>query len=154
MNTSFKKSQEMSTEDIFKSIRDIISSGKKDATKTLDSEEVLELTNIVSEEACQNTDFDESQDRSAQQSLLNTNDDHLITDPIIDKANNSFRQFTQKAKTISHDNKRSKALTVEEMVVRMMRPQIKEWIEHNLPIIVEKLLEKEISRLIPSKDED
>jgi cell pole-organizing protein PopZ len=43
--------------------------------------------------------------------------------------------------------------TVEDLVVEVLRPYLKEWMDKNLPTIVKHLVEKEIKKLIP-RDED
>lgn len=43
-------------------------------------------------------------------------------------------------------------LMLEDLVIEALRPYLKEWLDNNLPDLVKKLVEKEISRLVP-KDE-
>ncbi|WP_449395619.1 DUF2497 domain-containing protein [Devosia riboflavina] len=38
-------------------------------------------------------------------------------------------------------------LTIENMVREMLRPILKEWLDENLPSVVERMVEKEISRV-------
>jgi len=38
-------------------------------------------------------------------------------------------------------------MTVEDMVEELLRPMMKEWLDSNLPIIVEKVVEREVARL-------
>jgi len=37
--------------------------------------------------------------------------------------------------------------TLEDMVIELMRPLLKEWLEKNLSVIVERLVQKEIDRI-------
>jgi len=37
--------------------------------------------------------------------------------------------------------------TIESMVMEMLRPMLKDWLEKNLPPIVERFVEREIVRL-------
>ena len=37
--------------------------------------------------------------------------------------------------------------TLEDMVIELMRPLLKEWLDTNLPVIVERLVQKEIDRI-------
>lgn len=39
------------------------------------------------------------------------------------------------------------ARTLEDMVVELMRPLLKEWLDQNLPTIVDRLVQKEIERI-------
>ncbi len=38
-------------------------------------------------------------------------------------------------------------MTVEDMVEELLKPMMKEWLDNNLPIIVEKIVEREVVRL-------
>jgi cell pole-organizing protein PopZ len=37
--------------------------------------------------------------------------------------------------------------TLEDMVIELMRPLLKDWLDQNLPVIVERLVQKEIDRI-------
>jgi hypothetical protein len=37
--------------------------------------------------------------------------------------------------------------TLEDMVMELMRPMLKEWLDQNLPAIVDRLVQKEIERI-------
>ena len=39
------------------------------------------------------------------------------------------------------------ARTLEDMTLELMRPAIKEWLDQNLPALVERLVQKEIDRI-------
>ena len=39
-------------------------------------------------------------------------------------------------------------ITLEAMVREMMRPLLKEWLDQNLPYLIERLVKKEIDRMI------
>ncbi|MBV8061326.1 MAG: DUF2497 domain-containing protein [Alphaproteobacteria bacterium] len=39
------------------------------------------------------------------------------------------------------------ARTLEDMVIELMRPLLKEWLDQNLPAIVDRLVQKEIERI-------
>lgn len=41
--------------------------------------------------------------------------------------------------------------TIEEMMREMLRPMLKEWLDENLPAVVERMVEKEISRVSRGK---
>ncbi len=45
------------------------------------------------------------------------------------------------------------ARTVENIVLTLLRPILKEWLDQNLPVLVERIVEKEISRLTKRIDE-
>ena len=39
--------------------------------------------------------------------------------------------------------------TLEDLVVESLRPELSQWLNHNLPILVQSLVEKEIRKLLP-----
>ena len=137
MSINVKKTQDMSIEEILKSIRGVISK-HEDAQN---NDEVLELTNIVEE------DKDCAQDPEQ-------NEEHLISETTFQETSESLKDFAVKAKHAAKAAQSPKALTIEKMVEQMMRPQLKEWLDNNLPALVRELVEKEIKRLIPDIDEE
>jgi hypothetical protein len=44
------------------------------------------------------------------------------------------------------------AVTLEEMVREELRPMLKEWLDHNLPQMVERLVQREIRRITRDLD--
>jgi cell pole-organizing protein PopZ len=38
--------------------------------------------------------------------------------------------------------------TLEDMVIELMRPLLKDWLEKNLPTVVERLVQKEIDHIV------
>lgn len=133
MSINIKKTQDMSIEEILKSIRGVISK-HEDAQN---NDEVLELTNIV----------DDSND-------IANDDEHLISASTFHETAESLRDFADKAKHAAKVTQTNKALTIDKMVEQMMRPQLKEWLDNNLPNLVKELVEKEIKRLISHIDEE
>jgi uncharacterized protein len=46
------------------------------------------------------------------------------------------------------------ARTLEDMVIELMRPLLKQWLDANLPATVERLVQKEIERISRRADKD
>jgi cell pole-organizing protein PopZ len=44
------------------------------------------------------------------------------------------------------------ARTLEDMVIELMRPLLKQWLDENLPATVDRLVQKEIERISRRKD--
>ncbi|MEM8936310.1 MAG: DUF2497 domain-containing protein [Pseudomonadota bacterium] len=68
-------------------------------------------------------------------------------DPILDAtaaaaASDAFDALSQNVKVDAGDGR-----TLEQLVVTMLRPMVKEWLEANLPAIVEDKVEEEVRRL-------
>lgn len=137
MERSTRKTPEMSVEEILKSIRGIINEHKNDG----DEEEVLELTDIISEEK-----------QSPTMPLSKNEEDFLINERIAAETASSFKNFAEKAKFATYETRKEKNLTIEELVAVMIKPLLKEWLNTNLPILVKNLVEKEIKRLIPDDE--
>ena len=139
MSIDVKKTQDMSIEEILKSIRSVISKHEDNQS----SDEVLELTNIVERKLENEDDANDDSD-----------DEHLISASTLEESAESLKDFAEKAKNAARYAKTPKALTIDKMVEQMMRPQLKEWLDNNLPNLVKELVEKEIKRLIPYIDEE
>jgi uncharacterized protein len=133
MSINAKKTQDMSIEEILKSIRGVISK-HEDAQN---NDEVLELTNVVDDNDDVANDYE-----------------HLISASTFQETAESLKSFADKAKHAVKNVQTHKALTIDKMVEQMMRPQLKEWLDNNLPNLVKELVEKEIKRLISHIDEE
>ena len=46
----------------------------------------------------------------------------------------------------------SKDKTIEELVKEVLKPELKKWLNNNLPVIVRELVEKEIKKIIPKNE--
>lgn len=131
-----KKTPEMSVEEILKSIRGIINNHKKENKE----EEILELTEVINEK------------KIPASEAFSIEEDYLISEKSAIEASNSFKNLTEKAKIASKEVKKEKNLTIEELVIAMIKPLLKEWLDTNLPSLVKNIIEKEIKRLIPDEE--
>jgi len=139
-----RKMQNMSVEDILKSIKGIIDKrNDDDDTNEINVEDdVLELTDIVGLE-----------DDKPPLDLEDVVEENLMSNKSSLETSSILKQFADKAKSVVKESKKAKILTVEELVVEMLRPQLKQWLDENLPLLVKELVEKEIKRLIPHEEE-
>lgn len=130
-----KKNQDMSVEEILKSIRGIIDN--RDNIAQDNDDDILELTNIVSEP----TEHATKSPRSSE---------NLVSEKSTVETSNMLHQFAKVAKVVQESTKDTiKHRTLEDLVVEMMRPQLGKWLDENLPSLVKDLIEKEIKRLVP-----
>lgn len=68
-----------------------------------------------------------------------------IADQLLEPATNAaVRNTFARLGTVGLGNH---GLTIEAMIREMLRPMLKEWLDENLPGVVERLVEKEISRI-------
>jgi cell pole-organizing protein PopZ len=135
-----RKMNDMSVEDILKSIRGIID--KRD-DKNDKEDDILELTDMV--------------DSPDENILLDLNEDieeeNLISGKLASETSSVLKQFAEKAKSAVKEYKKSKIPTLDELVIDILRPQLKQWLDDNLPSLVKELVEKEIKNLIPKEGE-
>ncbi len=141
MSSKEQRNHGMSVEEIIKSIRGIIDDHNN--TNKLSADDVLELTEVI----------DTQKEEITPSSIEINTQDKLISENSARDTTNTFKQFAKTAKVAVQENKRPKVTTIEELVVEMMRPQLKKWLDENLPKLVQELVEKEIRRLIPDDKE-
>ncbi len=110
-------------------------------------EEVLELTQMIQDDGS-------IKDLSAAPASL-LPEEPLISEPVADTAASAFSSF---ANTIDIERMATGgtgkptyigngARTLEDMTIELMRPLLREWLDHNLSALVERLVQKEIERI-------
>ncbi|WP_016917020.1 DUF2497 domain-containing protein [Rickettsia honei] len=127
MSKDNKKNQDMSIEDILKSIKGVINE-RKNPIHENDSadEDVLELTEIVNQDE----------------------EEKLISTKSAEEVGDIFKNFTDTIKDKKLDNNISSKNALEELVVEMLKPELKAWLDKNLPVLVKELVEIEIKKLV------
>ena len=73
--------------------------------------------------------------------LKDVNFDTLDLTDVVDEVDND------KINDLSSKNK-----TIEELVKEVLKPELKKWLNKNLPVIVRELVEKEIKKIIPKNE--
>ncbi|WP_425363258.1 DUF2497 domain-containing protein [Candidatus Tisiphia endosymbiont of Hybos culiciformis] len=147
MSKDHKKNQDMSVEEILKSIKGMIDN--RSGTQSND-DDILELTNIVGEgEAWNEGDNLEENNVHSQltEELLQAS---LISNKSAAETTKIFQHFSKTAREINSNTSNSKVKTLEELIVEMIRPQLSQWLDKNLPLLVRQLVEKEIQKLLPN----
>ena len=76
----------------------------------------------------------------------------MISSKLASETSSILKQFSEKAKSVVKEYKKSKNLTLDELVIDMLRPQLKQWLDDNLPLLVKELVEKELKNLVPSEE--
>lgn len=79
--------------------------------------------------------------------------DTLMSEQSVSAAASSFRKISDATrKDYSIPSIPSPQLrngnTVEDLVLEALRPMLKDWLDKNLPVIVQKIVEKEIKRIV------
>ena len=78
----------------------------------------------------------------------------LVSEPVASSAASTFSSFanTVDIGRLSSGPNRSTYIgngsrTLEDMVIELMRPLLRDWLDHNLSAVVERLVQKEIERI-------
>jgi cell pole-organizing protein PopZ len=146
--------EDLSIDQILKSIRQVIL-GKKSASMSQlpdQDDDVYELTNIVNQDSHSETDrnkeprnyLDEEQ-HDAKNSLISSKSTQETSETL-----KKLAIFKKRLNQSGQTNNPSKS--VEDLVTEIMKPYIVNWLDENLPKIVENLVEKEIKKLMPDEN--
>jgi cell pole-organizing protein PopZ len=161
--------QEPTMEEILASIRRIISEDEPPAPAEADSaspphgdvhEDILELTERVDEspaESADESDMDEPDFESSGDLDIYTRsasspdpappfqpsdeDDSLVSAPTAQTASSAFGQL---ARSVSMP---AEGRTLEDVTRELLRPLLKDWLDRNLPGIVETAVQAEVERI-------
>lgn len=167
-----KTAQEPSMEEILSSIRRIIAedeaagqAAEQDAETVArgagtdpdeDADDVLELTEIVAEPGAEPpvpppmaaaSSPSPPPPASEQPAMSVSTADSLISDGAASASTNAFARL---AKAAAPDEKRPATvagISVEQLVVDLLTPMLRDWLEQNLPGIVERVVEQEVKKL-------
>lgn len=127
MSKDNKKNQDMSIEDILKAIKGVINERKNPIHENdNEDEDVLELTEIVNQDE----------------------EEKLISTKSAEEVGDILKNFTDTIKDKKLDHNISSKNALEELVVEMLKPELKAWLDKNLPVLVKELVEIEIKKLV------
>lgn len=127
------KQQAMSIDDILQSVRNAIN--EQDSPNKDDSPcEELELTNVA-----ENTDTAKVES--------------FVSSEAMNQSKKMIQDFVESAETLGKEvnipqEKPGNPKSIESFVLELMKPQIKEWLDANLPIIVKQIVSDEIKKLV------
>jgi len=117
-------------------------------------EEVLELTQMVQEETSVKEVLPAAEPAPAPLPPPIAAPEPLISEPV---ANTAASKLSSLADTVEIERLSSAPAgasyignghrTLEDMVIELMRPLLKDWLDANLPGVVERLVQKEIERI-------
>ena len=135
MSKDHKKNQDMSVEEILRSIKGVIDSR---ANTIGTDEDILELTNVV---------VDQELGAGVSNNVFRPS---LVSEESAAEATNMFQQLIKTIKEPINDNIKLKVTELEDLAVEIMRPQLSRWLNENLPLLVKQLVEEEIKKLVPN----
>jgi cell pole-organizing protein PopZ len=154
-----KGQHEPSMEEILSSIRRIIAEDGEQpaaappAPAAAKGEEILELTEVVEDHPADPPAAPESPKAEPPAPAAAADPaDHLVSDSA---AAASIAALSQIQQLSSPNEKRMSDIplgegqrTIEDMVREMLRPLLKEWLDSNLPHLVERVVQDEVARLV------
>ena len=140
MNSKEKKSEikEEKLEDIIRSIRGIIDDPNNFAPKSLNDNEQLNLGESILELT---TEFKEGEQDKAYT-------EELLSKETSDKFSTTIKDFSQK---INDPILKERDTEADLIITNLIKPMLKEWLDNNLPKLVEKVIAEELKKLIPKK---
>jgi len=153
--------EEPSMEEILASIRKIIADDNMPETEAAkEVEDVIDLTQMMQDDGSvvdlTSPSSDAPQDysiSSAPQALVEPVEP-LVSEPTVEAAASSIASLTNtlEIERLSLGPQTATfmgngARTLEDMVLELMRPMLKDWLDKNLPATVERLVQKEVERI-------
>ncbi|MBC2664562.1 DUF2497 domain-containing protein [Novosphingobium flavum] len=143
-----RQTSEPSVEEILESIKKVIARDNRAAE-----------TGRPTVPAGQPAALDDSYDEEEEDEVLDLSESSVLADPaplIADAAISSMRESLAALATISAPGVapqivRSGETSLEGLVRDMLRPMLADWLDKNLPPLVERLVAAEISRIVGKK---
>jgi cell pole-organizing protein PopZ len=146
-----------SMEEILASIRKIISDEAPPAevaAAPAPQEDILELTQMIQEDGSVEDLKPSPAPELPPLSRPAPLESSLISEPV---ASTAASKLSSLADTVEIERLSSAPMTasfignghrtLEDMVIELMRPLLKDWLDQNLPTIVERLVQKEVERI-------
>lgn len=152
-----KPEEEVKLEDILNSIRGMIDDHKLDYNHSnndphsssypfadennLDENEILELNQIASNNEVDNKVANEAT------AVFDNRSDEMLSQQVKTKSAKLLNQYTDQAKKA----KLSSGQELDNLIHNLIRPMLKDWLNNNLPRLVEDIVRDELRRLVPDK---
>lgn len=83
---------------------------------------------------------------------VRTDDDGLLSIPAVEAATASLNHLTRVFAADRNAAVSAPLVTIEDVVREMLKPLLKEWLDQNLPDVVERVVKKEIARVVDRID--
>lgn len=129
-------------EDILDNIKDVI-------TRRAPNTDILDLTTKVvdsTETQCQKAGYTSTK-------LAANQNDTLIDVKVAQESREALKHFIRLAEKNEIDSLPLKnGTTVEDIIIDLLKPQLSDWLNKNLPGIVNNIVQREIKKLIPQNE--
>lgn len=80
--------------------------------------------------------------KTATSAIADDSDEEILTEDVAMAASKAFQTLSQSVRV-----SRGEGRTLEDLVTDMLRPMVKDWLDANLPQIVEEKVEEEVQRI-------
>lgn len=140
MDSKEKKNdvREEKLEDIIRSIKSIIDDHNNSAIKSLNDTEHLPIDESILELT---TEFKEDKEDKVYT-------EGFLSKETSDKFSAAIKDFAQK---IDDPILKKRDTEADLIITNLIKPMLKEWLDNNLPRLVEKVITEELKKLIPKK---
>lgn len=140
MDSKEKKNdvREEKLEDIIHSIKSIIDDHNNSAIKSLNDTEHLHIDESILELT---TEFKEDKEDKVYT-------EGFLSKETSDKFSAAIKDFAQK---IDDPILKKRDTEADLIITNLIKPMLKEWLDNNLPRLVEKVIAEELKKLIPKK---
>ncbi len=140
MDSKEKKNdvREEKLEDIIRSIKSIIDDHNNSAIKSLNDTEHLHIDESILELT---TEFKEDKEDKVYT-------EGFLSKETSDKFSAAIKDFAQK---IDDPILKKRDTEADLIITNLIKPMLKEWLDNNLPRLVEKVITEELKKLIPKK---
>jgi cell pole-organizing protein PopZ len=141
---AMKQAGEPSVEEILESIKKVIARDSRDAAAAERAPRPARPTAPV--------DFDEDEVLDLAESATLADPEPLVADAAISSMRESLAALaTMSAPGVAPQIVRSGETSLEGLVREMLRPMLADWLDKNLPPMVERLVAAEIARIVGKK---
>lgn len=140
MDSKEKKNdvREEKLEDIIRSIKSIIDDHNNSAIKSLNDTEHLHIDESILELT---TEFKEDKEDKVYT-------EGFLSKETSDKFSAAIKDFAQK---IDDPILKKRDTEADLIITNLIKPMLKEWLDNNLPRLVEKVITEKLKKLIPKK---
>ena len=144
MDSKEKKNdvREEKLEDIIRSIKSIIDDHNNSAIKSLNDTEHLHIDESILELT---TEFKEDKKEDKEDKVYT---EGFLSKETSDKFSAAIKDFAQK---IDDPILKKRDTEADLIITNLIKPMLKEWLDNNLPRLVEKVIAEELKKLIPKK---
>jgi cell pole-organizing protein PopZ len=108
-------------------------------------DDVLELTDVADDEPLQPASAEPFP--PAETPIVTSKDEALVSPSAASASTNAFAKLTRSVAPEERPPGPLATQTVQDLVMQLLRPALKDWLDQNLPAIVERVVEQEVKKL-------